>query len=1448
MRTLQGSEGTALSYATESQPDELVIKTHPRVGVILKGSPQGSEEDWDLNDGKWHFLWIERDSTGLTIREGDNTVSLTSIQTSLEGGGYLVLGQRQQSQKKFIEAKAFVGEISHLNIWNERRTRKDFEVIRKDCIGLNIGNIFHLSDGTIDSHQSASIIAADMCSNKALHFPNKGVTDVVTISNMRSVTDFTICLWMNSADSQGTPLSYAVSSEANELLIFYNGYFQLYIGGTQRQTSVSVHNGVWQHFCVTWQSSSGTLKLYKNGDKKDEFPSFKTGYKIKQGGTLALGQKQVSVGGGFEASKSFKGMLSNVNVWNQVLTDTQLKEMSKSCLLDEWNAGNLYKWRNFLREAKATLVEPSSCKTLGTDNAFHFPNKGVSDVVKLAGMPSLTAFTVCLWMSSTSNEGSPFSYAVRDKDNELLIYYTNQKFQLLIGGDTSDISVSANNGLWHHICVTWGKNQGLYKFYKDGELKQQGTLKRDHTIRPGGTLVLGQEQDSDGGDFSADQSFQGKLSNVNVWNNVLTDEQIETMSKSCLADVAGNDKVFKWLDFLHEGGATLVKPSPCEPMGMAHQLHFPNKGVNDFVKISGMRSSLTDFTVCLWMSSSNTEGSLISYAVSDSYNELLLYYNRRHFSLYIGGDSRQTSVTANDGVWHHICVSWQSSSGSWKLYKDGGLAGPNTASFKRGYTIRRGGAMVLGQDQDSVGGGFATDDSFQGMLANVNVWNKVLTPDQIETMSKSCLVGEENAGKVFKWLDFLREGVPRLVKPFSCEPFSKDYAFSFPDKGVNDFVKVSGMPILTEFTMCLWMSSSERRGSPFSYAVPDEDNELLLYYDKYFRLYIGGVESQTAVTANDGVWHHICVSWKSSTGLWKLYKDCDLKHDGGEELKKGYTIRASGTLVLGQDQDEVGGGFTTADSFQGMLSNVNVWDRVLPTSQIKEMSQSCQLDESNEGNVFKWPDFLRQGGTTLVKPSPCEPFAIMSYTFHFPNEGVDDVVKSPRMPSFTDFTVCLWMSSSDIHGSLLSYAVSDQANELLIYYDRCLELYIDGAKRTTSITTSDGVWHHICSSWAKNSGSWKIYKDGLLEHEGKNFKTGHTIRSGGTLVLGQEQDSVGGGFQASQSFQGMLSNVNMWSHVLTETQIKEMSKSCQLDEWNDGNVRRWSEFLSEGGAKLVQPSPCKPVEMGCRDALGMESRAITDVQISASSQWNANHAAIQGRLHFKKSGSKQGGWSAGSNNANQWLQIDLGNAYTRVTVVATQGRNSDTYNEWVTKYKLQYSNDGTNFHYYRERGQATDKELAGNADQDTIVYHVLTPQVMARYFRFRPLFWHDHISMRVELYGCSDCYGALGMENGLIVNGKISASSQWNGNYAAIQGRLHFKKSGSKAGAWSAGSNNVNQWLQVDLDSQQTRVTGVATQGRNAYNQWVTKYKLEYSNDGTNFQYYRQQGQTTDKI
>ena len=100
------------------------------------------------------------------------------------------------------------------------------------------------------------------------------------------------------------------------------------------------------------------------------------------------------------------------------------------------------------------------------------------------------------------------------------------------------------------------------------------------------------------------------------------------------------------------------------------------------------------------------------------------------------------------------------------------------------------------------------------------------------------------------------------------------------------------------------------------------------------------------------------------------------------------------------------------------------------------------------------------------------------------------------------------------------------------------------------------------------------------------------------------------------------------------------------------------------------------------------------------------------------------------------------------------------------------------------------------------------------------------------------------MESGDIPNQKITASSQFDANHAPNQGRLHFQATAYLAGCWSSSVLDTNQWFQVDL-GQHFNVTRVATQGRNGHTQWVSKYKLQYSNDGVNFPYYTDdQGQT----
>ena len=122
---------------------------------------------------------------------------------------------------------------------------------------------------------------------------------------------------------------------------------------------------------------------------------------------------------------------------------------------------------------------------------------------------------------------------------------------------------------------------------------------------------------------------------------------------------------------------------------------------------------------------------------------------------------------------------------------------------------------------------------------------------------------------------------------------------------------------------------------------------------------------------------------------------------------------------------------------------------------------------------------------------------------------------------------------------------------------------------------NDGRWHHVCFTWESTAGSYNIYVDGSQKTAGSGLKKGHVIRGGGALILGQEQDSVGGGFDASQSFVGMMSQVNLWNRVLTAQEISHMSQSCRSEE---GNVLKWSDFKHgiRGAVQIIEPSPCSP--------------------------------------------------------------------------------------------------------------------------------------------------------------------------------------------------------------------------------------------------------------------------------
>ncbi|CAH1241242.1 FBN2 [Branchiostoma lanceolatum] len=174
------------------------------------------------------------------------------------------------------------------------------------------------------------------------------------------------------------------------------------------------------------------------------------------------------------------------------------------------------------------------------------------------------------------------------------------------------------------------------------------------------------------------------------------------------------------------------------------------------------------------------------------------------------------------------------------------------------------------------------------------------------------------------------------------------------------------------------------------------------------------------------------------------------------------------------------------------------------------------------------------------------------------------------------------------------------------------------------------------------------------------------------------------------------------------------------------------------------------LDQDCRNQLGMESGAIPDGSITASSYYS-NHPPYHARLNRA---SVAGAWIAYS-AVGQWLQVYLGEI-KRVTGTIIQGRYN--YDQWVTSYKLQYGVNWTTRVTY-EDSDGTAMVFPGNRDRNTPVTNLLTNPVDARYVRFLPQTWHRHICMRAEILGCSTNVHCNALTNP--TNGVVSGSNAY---------------------------------------------------------------------------------------
>ncbi|XP_025835674.1 discoidin domain-containing receptor 2-like [Agrilus planipennis] len=150
----------------------------------------------------------------------------------------------------------------------------------------------------------------------------------------------------------------------------------------------------------------------------------------------------------------------------------------------------------------------------------------------------------------------------------------------------------------------------------------------------------------------------------------------------------------------------------------------------------------------------------------------------------------------------------------------------------------------------------------------------------------------------------------------------------------------------------------------------------------------------------------------------------------------------------------------------------------------------------------------------------------------------------------------------------------------------------------------------------------------------------------------------------------------------------------------------------------------------------MESGAIPDEAITASSSYVPNVGPKNGRLRIERAG---GGWCPKQQvekGVREYLQIDLGDVNV-ITGIETQGRyDRGRGQEYTEEYTLEYWRPGLG--KWKEYRRWDGKQvLRGNSDTATVESHKLMPPIFASKLRILPYSVHRRtVCLRVELLGC----------------------------------------------------------------------------------------------------------------
>uniref|UniRef100_A0A8D0HKP2 Pentraxin-related protein PTX3 n=1 Tax=Sphenodon punctatus TaxID=8508 RepID=A0A8D0HKP2_SPHPU len=226
-----------------------------------------------------------------------------------------------------------------------------------------------------------------------------------------------------------------------------------------------------------------------------------------------------------------------------------------------------------LRQTRAELKEsqkwvmqhllPAGCET-----AILFPMRSKKIFASVHPVAEMVPyyFTACLWVKVTEalDKTIIFSYGTKRNPYEIQLYLSGESAILAVGSDKNMLTAQnvISSGQWAHLCGAWSTVNGSASLWANGQLAAAASeIAEGHIIPEGGILQIGQEKNNCcvGGGFDETLAFSGKVTGFNVWDRVLSNEEITRQTRgedSC--NIRGNVVGWGVTEILPHGGAQFV--------------------------------------------------------------------------------------------------------------------------------------------------------------------------------------------------------------------------------------------------------------------------------------------------------------------------------------------------------------------------------------------------------------------------------------------------------------------------------------------------------------------------------------------------------------------------------------------------------------------------------------------------------------------------------------------------------------------------------------------------------------------------------------------------------------------------------------------------------------------------------------------------------------------------